>query len=301
MTPMAFASRRLGRSVLGALAVLALVGAGLASTSAVHSAGAAGTDTPAVSPPSGFDLPGSAGYAVEVAGVAAQEGSAAQVVVRVTSRRGAVTYRFPAVVEAGSIQADLGAYGQISVVFHPLSGGMSAAELGCSRDLSSTAGYYEGTISFHAEGLTAVDASRAKGSVGLALSLLCATQLEEERPTRPGTYLEVSGGPTAPSLTISQRRHGLATQIEAGISEHRGGVAIERSISVAASSGSFIHEGLRSATVSPPAPFTGSATFRRDGSVTSWRGNLRVSFPGRPGVALTGKGVQAQLRRARAR
>jgi hypothetical protein len=299
MKQMACASRRLGRSVLGVLGVLALTGAGLASTSAVHSAGAAGTEPPSVTPPLGFELPASGGYAVEVAGVAAQEGSAAQVVVRVTSRRGAVTYRFPAVIEAGSIQADLGAYGQISVVFHPVSGGSGVAEEGCSRGRSSTAGYYEGTISFRAEGLTTVNASRAEGSEELALSLLCAAPLEEKRPTRPGTYLEVSGGPTAPSLSISHRRHGLATQTEADISEVRGDVAIERSVSVAASNSSFRHHGVVSATISLPRPFSGSATLSRQGPRTVWRGNLRVDFPGRSGVALTGDGVRASLRHAK--
>jgi hypothetical protein len=291
--------RRLGGSVLGAFVVLTLLGAGPASTSAVHPAAAAATDSPAVSPPGGFELPGSGGYTVEVAGVTAHEGSGAQVFVRVKSRRGAVTYRFPAVVEAGSIQADLGAYGQISVVFHPLSGGNSAAELGCSRTVSSTAGYYEGTISFRAEGLTTVNASRAEGSEELALSLLCAAPLEEKRPTRPGTYLEVSGGPTAPSLSISHRRHGLATQTEADISEVRGDVAIERSVSVAASNSSFRHHGVVSATISLPRPFSGSATLSRQGPRTVWRGNLRVDFPGRSGVALTGDGVRASLRHAK--
>jgi hypothetical protein len=300
MTPMASASRRIGRSVLGALGVLAIVGAGPASTSAVPSAGAAGTDPPAATPPLGFELSGSNGYAVEVYGMAAQDGSAAQVVVRVANLGGSVTYRFAGAVEEGAIQADLGGYGQISVVYHPLPGGSGVSELGCSRGLSSAGGYYEGTISFHAEGLTAVDASRAEGSDGLALDLLCASEPESERGPVSGAYLEARGGPRDLSLRVLRMQRGVATQIQAGVSEHQGGIAIERSISIAASNGSFIHHGLRSATVSPPAPFTGSATYLRDGSDTSWRGNLRVSFPGRPAVALTGKGVQAQLRRARA-
>jgi hypothetical protein len=279
------------------LLILVLLGAVLMVSPAVPSAGAAETGPPSLSPPPGFELAGSNGYRVEVSGVAAQSGSAAEVVVRVATRDESVTYHFPGVVEEGSVDADLGPYGQISVAFHPVSGGMSAGELGCSRGLSAAAGYYEGTISFHAVGLTAVDASRAEGSIGLALSLLCAEDLEKEGPMPAEARLQVSGKPTAPSLAIVQRGRVGATQIEAGVAERRGGIAIERSVSIVASDSSFRHRGLRSATVRLPAPFSGSATFVREGTRTSWRGDLRVDLPGRRGVALTGKGLRASMRR----
>jgi hypothetical protein len=276
------------------LIFLGLLGGVLMVSPAVPSAGAAETGPPSLSPPPGFELAGSNGYGVEVSGVAAQGGAAAEVVVRVATRDESVTYHFPGAVEEGSINADLGPYGQISVAFHPVTGGMGGSELGCSRGLSTAAGYYEGTISFHAAGLAAVNAARAKGSIGLALSLLCAEEMEKEWPILGGTDLQVSGKPTAPSLAIVQRG---ATQIEAGVAERRGGVAIERSVSVVASNSSFRHRGLRSATVRLPAPFSGSATFLREGTRTSWQGNLRVDLPGRRGVALTGKGLRASMRR----
>jgi hypothetical protein len=279
------------------LILLGLLGGVLMVSPAVPSAGAVETGPPPLSPPPGFELAGSNGYGVEVSGVAARGGSGAEVVVRVATRDESVTYRFPGVVEEGSIEADLGSYGQISVAFHPDSGGMGGGEEGCSRGLSAETGYYEGTISFRAAGLTAVNASSAKGSIGLALSLLCAEEAENEPPAPAETRLQVSGKPMAPSLTILQRGGPGATQIEAGVAERRGGVAIERSVSVVASSSSFRHHGLRSATVSLPAPFFGSATFLREGTRTSWRGNLRVDLPGRPGVALAGKGLRASMRR----
>jgi hypothetical protein len=279
------------------LILFGFLGAVLVVSPAVPSSGAAETGPPSLSPPPGFELAGSNGYGVEVSGVAAQGGSTAEVVVRVATRDESVTYHFPGVVEEGSIDADLGPYGQISVAFHPVSGGMGGGELGCSRGLSAAAGYYEGTISFHAAGLTAVDASRAEGSIGLALSLLCAEEPENEPPMPAVTRLEVSAKPAARSLTIVQRGRVGATQIEAGVAERRGGVAIERSVSIVASNSSFRHHGLRSATVRLPAPFSGSATLLREGARTSWRGNLRVDLPGRRGVALTGKGLRASMRR----
>lgn len=40
-------------------------------------------------------------------------------------------------------------------------------------------------------------------------------------------------------------------------------------------------EDLKHATVSPPPPFSGTATYRALGSrVTHWEGNLHVDFPG---------------------
>jgi hypothetical protein len=279
------------------LIILGLLGGVLMVSPAVPSAGAAETGPPSLGPPPGFELAGSNGFGVEVSGVAAQGDATAEVVVRVATRDESVTYHFPGVVEEGSIDADLGPYGQISVAFHPVMGGMGGSELGCSRGLSAAAGYYEGTISFHAAGLTAVDASRAEGSIGLALRLLCADELGKEWPILGGTDLQVSGKPTAPSLAIVQGGRLGATQIEAGVAERRGGVAIERSVSVVASNSSFRHRGLRSATVRLPAPFSGSATFLREGTRISWRGNLRVDLPGRSGVALTGKGMRASLRR----
>lgn len=287
----------MGRSSLGLIAVVAIAVAALGATSLLSTAGAVGTLVPPTEPPPlGFELPGSGGYTVEVYGEAGQEGTGDQVLVRVAARGRSVTYRFPGVVEEGVIQAELGAYGAISVVFRPQSGGSGVAEEGCSRGLSSAAGYYEGTVSFHARGLTSVEASRADGDNGLALSVLCT---EESGPQpRPGTHLEVSGGPTGPRMDVTGQG-GLAAQVQASISESRGGVPIERSVNIVATSGAFRHRGLRSATVSPPAPFSGSATFRREGHKTSWRGNLRVDFPGRPNVALTGDGLRPQLSRGR--
>lgn len=290
-------SRRFGRSATRGLVVFGFLGAALFSNCGTAPAIAADAEPPALAPPPGFALQGSDGYSVEVSGVASQDDSPAQVIVRVAKRRGSVTYRFPGIVAAGSIEADLGSYGLLSVVFHPLSGGMGGSEFGCSHGLSSAAGYYEGTISFHASGLTEVEASSAKGSIGLGVDLLCAAELEKEEPRLPGVHLEVSGGRAAPTLTVLQRRRGDPAEVIAGISERRGGVAVERSINLEASASSFGHQGLRSATLRLPAPFSGSAAFGRVGPRGDWRGNLRVDFPGRAGVALTGEGLRASLRR----
>jgi hypothetical protein len=55
---------------------------------------------------------------------------------------------------------------------------------------------------------------------------------------------------------------------------------------------------LGTATVTPPAPFSGEGSFRHfdDGS-KSWTGPLAVSFPGTPGVPLTGPQFEVGLNR----
>lgn len=285
---------RIAGPILGAFLLLIAMSSGQAPSASI--ARAAGTAVPPTTPPLGFALPGSDGYQVEVYGAPATEGEPAQVIVRAATRPGTVTYRFPGIVEEGTIRADLGPFGQISVTFHPSPGGSSVAELGCSRALSSAAGYYEGTISFHAQGLTSVESSRARGDDGLALSVMCAEEPgAEQRP--PGTYLDLSGGPRRTSLTAFRAKGGGAAQIEAGVTEVREGVVIELGLSIAAGDEAFRHLELRSATLRPPAPFSGSATFVWNGGRTSLKGNLRVDFPGRPGVALTGPGVRARLGR----
>jgi hypothetical protein len=53
---------------------------------------------------------------------------------------------------------------------------------------------------------------------------------------------------------------------------------------------------LRTATLAPPVPFTGQATFRRNANPANrWTGNLSVDFPGRADVPLAGGRFKAAL------
>jgi hypothetical protein len=68
-------------------------------------------------------------------------------------------------------------------------------------------------------------------------------------------------------------------------------VSVRRSVTELAPVASFVvSPHLRRATVTPPAPFSGTATFERHGKSMppSWTGSLSVSFPGRPNLPLTG-------------
>ncbi len=50
------------------------------------------------------------------------------------------------------------------------------------------------------------------------------------------------------------------------------------------------------ATVEPPAPFAGTASFARtNGAHGTWRGDLIVDFPDVPGVHLAGRSFEAEF------
>lgn len=57
-------------------------------------------------------------------------------------------------------------------------------------------------------------------------------------------------------------------------------------------------DSLSTATVTPPAPFSGEGSFRHaDDGTKSWTGSLAASFPGAPGVPLTGPQFEVGLSR----
>jgi hypothetical protein len=83
----------------------------------------------------------------------------------------------------------------------------------------------------------------------------------------------------------------------AGTVERRHGMRIQRLVAVAGPTRSFLFEdNLRTATVQPPAPFSGSASFERVArGRKTWTGDLSVSLPGRPGVSLAGPEFEPAL------
>ncbi len=57
---------------------------------------------------------------------------------------------------------------------------------------------------------------------------------------------------------------------------------------------------MRTATLSPPAPFSGTASLRRDPNAVSplWSGNLTLAFPGHT-VPIAGPAVHVSLEHAK--
>lgn len=122
-------------------------------------------------------------------------------------------------------------------------------------------------------------------------------------PTHPGT------GPKSTTL-VAERKEALARIVFAAqlrgdgrprflavdqVSE--GSIGIVRLIYVRGTAPAFSFDGiLSSATVNPPAPFSGSAELRRGpGNAKSWSGTLAVSFLGEPHAPLAGTPFGAWL------
>lgn len=198
-----------------------------------------------------------------------------------------------------AVQADFAAFGEISVQFVP-SGKVRERNLKlpphCDgpKKIVRREGTFVGTIKFIGENdYTSVVATEAAGSVGTPLEFFC-----------------VKGGP----VTSSDSRQRIPTVLNAGMRSGRlgfeaallrrgrvefsageasevEGVSILRLVTKSGRSSRFrFDRDYRTATVSPPAPFSGTATFKRGPgrSKSTWSGSLSVSFPGEPDVPLTG-------------
>jgi hypothetical protein len=122
----------------------------------------------------------------------------------------------------------------------------------------------------------------------------------------PGARLAVHRPAEENELMLSavRERPGAATTVSVQIDETRGEFVITRATGVRAKSGSGVFRfdpELRSANLSPPAPFAGQATFHRGASVADrWTGNLTVDLPGDADYPLTGPGLKVSLVHPRA-
>ena len=263
----------------------------------------------------GSELRGAGGYEIVVSG----EGDV--VTVGVSSARqpadsGAFTaYLARGRADASGIRADLGPYGSVDVRFRADPGPVHAGgPPDCAGTGAGTTRYgsFVGTIHFRGEdGYTAVSTHRADGELVTPASNACApvdgalltamhnafAGIGREAPFRAtldasrkegvgGTFFEAERGAYSGFVAVEERTEG-----QIGIYNY----AFARAPGVTFASG----PRLTSATVSPPAPFSGSAKLSRvaDGART-WAGDLAVHFPGSAPVALTGPQFKTRLARS---
>jgi hypothetical protein len=252
-----------------------------------------------------FKLESSNGYSVLVWGVPSWRGRPASVVMFVRGRAGFVTYFAPATVTETSIQASLGELGEIDVDFEP-SGRATKEKSACGgRTVAFDSGFYEGTIDFTGEeGYTQVSAIRAKGDLQFVLDLICPSVIGPSGtgPRVPGAELRVGqrASRPGPSFGAHKNRPGARAFFEASVTERRDGIGIERSTGSEGRPAAFEYDHLlQTATVKPPPPFSGEATFRRNAAPANrWTGTLSVDFPGRSDVSFTAGHLHASLVRA---
>ncbi len=252
-----------------------------------------------------FRLKGSGGYSISVFGNRGQ--------VAITAQRGhsSVTYTARGLASSKRIKARFGGLGRVSVRFHPIQPPHLVPEPpgNCKgRGEVVQAGRFVGTIALEGEqGYTTVHASRAKGKVTRALKQTCKDEGDGGGgPAIRWTILSASSESEGIIFTAFKTESKTipaldGTAFGASIFELRSRrFTIFRSIGANEGPNAFttFRSGreITSATITPPQPFMGSATYQRvKGSLGTWTGSLAGDFPGRGEVSLAGSGFSAQI------
>lgn len=220
---------------------------------------------------------------------------------------GTVIYRGNGSLVDGRIQFSLGKLGKINARFKP-DGSVDRIRppKSCKgREQAVRRGAFVGSIKFRGENdYTRLNAHRVYGTMASPRSWRC--------PDTPDRHL--GNAADLPAVLGASTPHGRTVFIAidgsellpfrlflAGTSERQEALRISRSALVEGKPASFDVLGdLSSATVSPPRPFAGTASFKRnaDGS-TEWLGTLSVALPGIESTALIGPTFTADLAKPR--
>jgi hypothetical protein len=279
-------------------AVLVLAGIALATTLETPSIAAAERPAPPDSDLAVFTVRASHGYEVTVFADRAFE----KVAVFASSAQSTAIYRVPATVTSKTVNAEIGSLGRIAVRAVP--GDRKPVVIrSCDgkERLKFAPVAYKGVIEFHGEeGFTDVEAERAPFDYRTFREFACAT--EGGHPAGkflPGARLDVHRLPESNELSLSatQLRRGAATEVWVQIDEGPEGLETTRATQVRTGPDALRFDSrLRSATLSPPAPFAGHATYRRGAPPSRrWTGDLTVDLPGDADYPLTGPGLRVTL------
>ena len=221
------------------------------------------------------------------------------------------------------IVADLGAAGRIDLRFSP-NGQTKTIRIprgkvrrpGCRypQRLTRELGTFTGTIAFHGErGFAAAEATTVPGSIGPSARPRCGGEALLARPaygalpTPFGTeHVRLLGHAVfavhshatrdAPGMTylLVSTEGEKVLYFAARIELVEEGLAIQRTVEVSAPSSSFSFSGdLSSATLWPPAPFTGTATYSAHRELLY--GDLAIVLPGADPRRLTGREYNVRL------
>jgi hypothetical protein len=278
-----------------------------------------------------FFLRGTNGYKVTV--LASVEGADSPVRIVVEDHRGGAEYQVPGTVTPTEIHASFGQLGDISLRFHP-SGQVLHNHLYGDEECPHGAarlGEFTGDFSFRGEGnYTTVSARHMQGGVGAPtapidhheeLSLGCPDpnrnsyivppgQVPSSVHENPSGSQELSAIAAAPDEWIAFGAVSFSLRdpeapgakpdsclFVALAEEVREPVQIARVVfGGGPASECPLAESPDSVTVTPPSPFSGTATLQRnpDGSA-SWAGSLSVPMLGLGPVALAGPAFKVEL------
>lgn len=209
---------------------------------------------------------------------------------------------------ADRIAARFPGLGRVSLRMHPMGEAQYLPPFCRGRPSIKQAGIFRGTIRFKGErGFTRALASHARGYMYRSFKEVCRRSDGDFSDEPIPGYL----------LTAAARSHGGGvlfgafrstdesitqgdTYYSALMSERLRGMLIARTAFTRARPDTYVVEGPNtrpdSATVTPPAPFSGDASFHwAPGMSGEWSGSLSVDLPGAGTVPLTGDSFESEL------
>lgn len=241
-------------------------------------------------------------------------------VVRLELQRGGsyVVYEVPGEVSEAGLKVRFGKLGLIDVAFTPIKTLSTTAPAGGCTGAPRTLreGVFSGTIAFTGErGYVRLEGPEASGTMSVISQWDCPgsevalpygnnSLLSSLRPSKAGRkresaslHLFSSRQPVAFAAGVAHRYSGGRSIFVGYKGELREGMEIVRSTSVfgAANRFDFDHkEG--TATLRPPQPLSGHATFkRRPGARPLWRSTIKVPLPGADPLDTGAPGLRAAL------
>lgn len=258
--------------------------------------------------PEAFSVRGSNGYYISVFPEPYGQKARDRVIVTAADPAGRVSVIAHANLAHEGIRADLGQFGRVAVAWRP-SGAVLRGDGRCGKrtfHLWFAGGSYVGSFHFHGDnGFTDAHVRRIAGRNGWWRALGCTYFTSEGFPG-PGVLLEASEfsnrlpkGSHRYLSVVQNRPHGRV-YYGAGMGEKRGRLEIGRSAYVEGRARTLsFPPRMDTATLTPPPPFSGSATFERTrrGHPGKWLGDLSVDFPGASDVPLAGEDFGATFMR----
>lgn len=279
------------------------------SCAAPVSAAWSSTFIPASKRAAEFSAEGAGGYFIQVAG------TSRKVTLSASGPTGSASYAVPGRATPGGIRANFGRRGKLEVDFRP--GNRRKIETPPNRCEGKPRvmrwGVFVGTIRFKGEhGYTRLRTSRVPGQTNFSPRWRCKRPHSVTTGKFSAAAQKEGGGDIA--LDISNRKRRLSVTalafptpnilgsalFVASMNERRGRMEIARSaIAFATSKKAFVAgDDLKVATLSPPRPFVGKATFRRRRNrSTTWRGSLKIKLPGTSLIPLVGPRCRVRLYR----
>jgi hypothetical protein len=253
-----------------------------------------------------LSLKGSNGYRIYV------EKRGRQIALLAAGKQSVAVYSPHAEVPEGSeIKARFPGVGRVSMRFHPQGPPRRTPPEpfpGCrGGEKVEQAGHFVGTIRFRGErGYTSVRATRAKGAIETWTKEVCKRSPSEDDDSEPladrtELWVKWESGKRGVGFDASVLGDPFdSITFGASVVERSRKMTIFRHTFAEGKKGSLVIGDTRpyplSATVTPPAPFSGSAEYKRtpDGDRT-WTGSLAVTLPGLGRVPLTGPDFDPRL------